>query len=131
MATSLTTFLMFQDGNAEVAMGFYTGLFADGEILEVERYGADGPGPAGTVERARFRIAGQTLMAIDSPIRHGFDFTPSVSLFVQCENDEEIERLFAALAEDGVVLMPLGDYGFAAKFGWCNDRFGVSWQLTL
>jgi predicted 3-demethylubiquinone-9 3-methyltransferase (glyoxalase superfamily) len=50
---------------------------------------------------------------------------------VQCADEAEIDRLYAALAERGTELMPLGDYGFSARFGWINDRFGVSWQLNL
>ncbi len=70
-------------------------------------------------------------MCIDSPAAHDFTFTPAISLFVQCENEAEIGRLYAALADQGTELMPLGSYGFSAKFGWVNDRFGVSWQLNL
>jgi len=54
-----------------------------------------------------------------------------MSLFLECESEAELDRLFAALAEGGQQLMPLGKYGFSRKFGWCNDRFGVSWQLNL
>jgi predicted 3-demethylubiquinone-9 3-methyltransferase (glyoxalase superfamily) len=70
-------------------------------------------------------------MCIDSPATHDFAFTTSMSLYVQCDSDVEIERLYGALGEGGQVLMPLDSYGFSPKFGWVNDRFGVSWQLTL
>jgi predicted 3-demethylubiquinone-9 3-methyltransferase (glyoxalase superfamily) len=70
-------------------------------------------------------------MCIDSYVKHDFAFTPSVSLYVRCEDETEINRLYAALAEQGSELMPLGSYGFSTKFGWVNDRFGVSWQLDL
>jgi predicted 3-demethylubiquinone-9 3-methyltransferase (glyoxalase superfamily) len=126
----ITTFLMF-DGNAEEAMTFYTSLFGDAGISSITRYGADGPGPEGSVQHAAFSLAGQRFMCIDSPARHDFTFTPAISLFVQCENEAEIGRLYAALAEQGTELMPLGSYGFSTKFGWVNDRFGVSWQLNL
>jgi len=69
-------------------------------------------------------------MCIDSPSVHEFTFTPSISLFVDCESVEEIEKLYSALSKDGKEFMPLGEYGFSEKFGWCQDRFGVSWQLT-
>ena len=62
---------------------------------------------------------------------HDFGFTPSVSLFVECQDEAELEKLFAELSGEGRVLMPLGDYGFSRRFGWCNDRYGVSWQLNL
>lgn len=126
----ITTFLMFE-GNAEEAMTFYLSLFEDVEIISITRHGADGPGAEGSVQHASFSLAGQRFMCIDSPAKHEFTFTPSMSLFVQCADEAEIDRLYAALAEQGAALMPLGDYGFSAKFGWVNDRFGVSWQLNL
>jgi predicted 3-demethylubiquinone-9 3-methyltransferase (glyoxalase superfamily) len=126
----ITTFLMFE-GNAEEAMTFYMSLFDGAEVVSINRYGADGPGAEGSVQRATFSLAGQQFMCIDSPASHEFTFTPAISLFVQCENEAELDRLFAALAEEGTQLMPLGNYGFSAKFGWVNDRFGVSWQLNL
>src|SRR5436305_7200222 len=126
----ISTFLMFE-GNAEEAMTFYLSLFDDAEIISITRYGADGPGTDGSVQHASFSLAGERFMCIDSPMKHEFTFTPSMSLFVQCEDEAEIDRLYAALAEQGAELMPLGDYGFSAKFGWVNDRFGVSWQLNL
>lgn len=126
----ITTFLMFE-GNAEKAMDFYRSLFDDAEVVTLSRYGADGPGTEGTVQHATFTLAGQQFMCIDSPAHHEFTFTPAVSLFVQCESEAEIDRLYAALAEGGGELMPLGNYGFSIKFGWVNDRFGVSWQLSL
>ncbi len=126
----ITTFLMFE-GNAEEAMTFYISLFDDAEVVSVSRYGAEGPGAEGSVQQATFTLAGQPFMCIDSPMKHGFTFTPAISLFVQCADEAELDRLYAALAERGAELMPLGDYGFSAKFGWVNDRFGVSWQLNL
>jgi predicted 3-demethylubiquinone-9 3-methyltransferase (glyoxalase superfamily) len=54
-----------------------------------------------------------------------------MSLFLECDSEAELDRLFAAFSEGGQTLMPLGDYGFSKKFGWCNDRFGVSWQLNF
>ncbi|SEL93178.1 VOC family protein [Streptacidiphilus jiangxiensis] len=126
----ITTFLMFE-GRAEEAMTFYTSLFDDGEILSIDRYGADGPGAEGTVRLASFALAGQQYRCVDSPAKHAFGFTPSVSLFVECDTEEEIDRLYGLLAEGGQELMALGDHGFSARFGWVNDRFGVSWQLNL
>lgn len=128
----ITTFLMFE-GRAEEAMTFYLSLFDDAEVLGISRYGADdaGGGEEGKVRHASFSLAGQTLMCIDSSVKHEFGFTPAVSLYVQCDDEAEIERLYGALAEQGAVLMPLGSYGFSDRFGWVNDRFGVSWQLNL
>lgn len=120
----LTPFLMFQNGEAEEAMTFYTGLFADGEVVAVDRK------PEGGIQLAVFSIAGQQVRCIDSPPVHEFGFTPSLSLFVRCESREELDKLWAGLNEGGSALMPLDDYGFG-PFGWTNDRFGVSWQLSL
>jgi predicted 3-demethylubiquinone-9 3-methyltransferase (glyoxalase superfamily) len=119
------------EGVAEEAMNFYVSLFRGSEIQQVERYGPDGPGAEGTVKVARFTLAGQDLMCIDSPAKHAFTFTPSISLFVDCESEAELDELFGRLSAGGGVLMPLGNYGFSTKFGWVNDRFGVSWQLNL
>ena len=63
--------------------------------------------------------------------RPAFTFTPSVSLFVDCADEEEFDRAFGTLSEGGSVLMPPDNYGFSTKFVWLNDRFGVSWQLNL
>jgi predicted 3-demethylubiquinone-9 3-methyltransferase (glyoxalase superfamily) len=128
-AQKITTFLMFE-GCAQEAMNFYVSLFEDARVESVHRYEAGAQGPEGSIQHATFTLAGQQFMCIDSPVSHQFGFTPAVSLFVQCASDEEIGRLFAALAQGGQELMPLGDYGFSEKFGWVNDRFGVSWQLN-
>jgi predicted 3-demethylubiquinone-9 3-methyltransferase (glyoxalase superfamily) len=86
-------------------------------------------GAEGTVKLARFTLAGRELLCIDSPVKHGFTFTPAISLFVECE--AELEAAFSRLSEGGDVLMPVGHYGFSTKFGWLTDRFGVSWQPNL
>jgi predicted 3-demethylubiquinone-9 3-methyltransferase (glyoxalase superfamily) len=119
------------DGVAEQAMKFYTSLFPRSGIAEIERYGPGEPGTPGTVKRATFTVAGQTFACIDSPVKHSFTFTPSISLFVDCENEAELDAAFQQLADGGAVLMPLGSYGFSKRFGWLTDRFGVSWQLNL
>ena len=126
----IITFLMFT-GQAEAAMTLYTSLFQRSEILNLTRYGANDMGAEGTIQHATFTLNGQELMAIDSSAVHAFTFTPSISLYVRCENEEEIDRVFAALAADGQILMPLDQYPFSKKFGWLADRFGVSWQLSL
>ncbi len=130
MAKAVTPFLMFE-GRAEEAMTFYIGLFPDSRMVAIDRYGPDGPGAEGTVVVAIFMLGGQAIMCSDSPVPHAFTFTPSSSLFVTCESEAELDRLSAALTEDGEVLMPPNNYGFSRKFTWVNDRFGVSWQLNL
>ena len=122
--------LMFE-GNAEQAMRFYVSLFDDSEIVRLERYGPEGPGKEGSVVQAEFTLAGRRYTCIDSHIQHPFSFTPSISLFIECENREEFERLLEQLSEQGEMLMPPDDYGFSTRFAWLNDRFGVSWQLNL
>ncbi|MEU4514231.1 VOC family protein [Nonomuraea wenchangensis] len=131
MTQKTTTFLMFQNGDAEEAMTFYISLFDDAKVVHVERFAAGEPGPEGKIKHATFTLAGQEYMCIDSGPQHAFTFTPSISIYVACDTEEEIDRLYAALAEGGGQLMPLGSYGFSTKFGWVNDRFGVSWQLNL
>jgi predicted 3-demethylubiquinone-9 3-methyltransferase (glyoxalase superfamily) len=130
MAQKIKTFLMFE-GRCEQAMNFYVSLFAGAAITGVRRYGSEGPGKEGSVMQATFSLAGQTFMCIDSPVKHEFTFTPAMSLFVDCADEPEIDTLFAKLSESGQVLMPLGQYPFARKFGWVSDQFGVSWQLNL
>jgi predicted 3-demethylubiquinone-9 3-methyltransferase (glyoxalase superfamily) len=126
----ITTFLMFQ-GKAEEAMTFYLSLFDDAEVVSIKRYGPGEAGAEGSVEHATFTLAGQRLMCMDSSVSHAFTFTPAISLYVECDTEGEIDRIYAALVEKGAELMPLGSYGFSAKFGWLVDRFGVSWQLTF
>jgi predicted 3-demethylubiquinone-9 3-methyltransferase (glyoxalase superfamily) len=127
----VTPFLMFQNRNAEEAMNFYTSLIEDSAITNIVRYGANESGDEGTVMQATFTLKGQEFMCIDSNVKHQFDFTPSFSIFLTCDTEEELEFIYGKLNEGGQALMPLGDYGFSKKFGWLNDRFGVSWQLNL
>ncbi|MEV0387792.1 VOC family protein [Nonomuraea sp. NPDC050643] len=131
MTQKIHTFLMFQNDDAEEAMNFYVSLFDDAKVVAVAHYGPGEPGTEGTVKHATFMLAGQEYMAIDSSVKHEFGFTPSMSLYVGCGSEEEIERLYGALLDGGKPLMPLDSYGFSTRFGWVNDRFGVSWQLNL
>lgn len=130
MSTQVRPFLMFA-GSAENAMRFYVSLFPGSRIIDIEYFEPGEAGPAGSVKRATFTVAGQTVMCFDSPVKHEFGFTPAFSLFVDCDSDEEQQRLHAALASGGTILMPLDNYGFSRKFAWLNDRYGVSWQLNL
>ncbi|MET0987704.1 MAG: VOC family protein [Steroidobacteraceae bacterium] len=130
MASKITPFLMFQ-GSANEAIRFYVSLFPRSEINHLEHYVPGEPGAEGTVKRAELTLVGQRIMCIDSPVKHAFTFTPSMSLFVECESETELDAVFQQFAMDGQTLMPLANYGFSRKFGWLNDRFGVSWQLNL
>jgi Uncharacterized protein conserved in bacteria len=126
----ITPFLTF-DGQAEEAMNFYVSLFEQSEIVSITRYGPEGFGKEGSVMHATFTLNGQVFMCIDSSVKHEWTFTPAVSLYVSCQSEEEIDRLFDRLSQGGQVLMPLDSYPFSAKFGWVNDKYGVSWQLSL
>lgn len=118
-------FLMF-DGRAEEAMTCYVSLFRDAEVLKLKRF--DG----GTgVESGLFRVGDLEIMTFDSPVKHAFGFTPAISLFVNMDSPDDIDACFAQLSESGNVLMGLDAYPFSPKFGWVQDRFGVSWQLSL
>jgi predicted 3-demethylubiquinone-9 3-methyltransferase (glyoxalase superfamily) len=130
MAALVTPFLMFQ-GDAEAALELYLAAFPEAVQLSIERWGPGEPGPEDGFKRANIRIAGQTVILFESPVKHAFGFTPAASLFVECESEAELEALAARLGEGGEFLMPVGDYGFSRRFGWLNDRFGVSWQLNL
>ncbi|UIJ70730.1 VOC family protein [Aurantimonas sp. HBX-1] len=124
-----TPFLMFQ-GRCEEALRFYEATLPDTRIEQLTHHGADGPGVPGTVFLARLRLAGQTVMANDSPPVHDFGFTPSFSFWIDCAAPAEVDHLAAALGADGGgVMMPPGDYGFAERFAFVADRFGVSFQL--
>ncbi|NLN33514.1 MAG: VOC family protein [Flavobacteriaceae bacterium] len=131
MKQKITPFLTFQKNDAEEAMNFYISLFDNSKIIDIQRWGKDGPGKEGTIMHATFQLNGQQFMCSDSQPVHNWDFTPAVSNYVECEDEEEIERLFSKLSENGEVTMPLDNYGFSQKFGWIIDRFGVSWQLNL
>lgn len=129
----ITPFLWFDD-NAEEAMNFYVSIFPNSKIANINRYKDDIPGSGvtgmkGKVLTGVFELAGQQFMTLDGGPT--FKFTPSISFFVSCETEEEIDKLWAALSEDGETLMPFQKYPFSDKFGWTNDRFGVSWQLIL
>ena len=130
MTKSVSTFLMFT-GRCEEALNFYTSLISNSKIESITKWGSGGPGKEGTVMRATFTLNGVEYLATDSPAAHAFTFTPSISLFAECDDEAELDRLFEALSENQRVLMPLGNYGFSKKFGWCVDRFGVSWQLNF
>ena len=124
MITAAAPFLMFQ-GRCEEALTFYAATLPGCRIVSLDRK------PDGTAAMARLSIGGLEILSNDSPPVHDFDFTPSTSIFLTVDSAEEVDRLTAALGEDGKVLMPANDYGFSQRFGWAQDRFGVSWQINL
>ena len=113
----ITPFLWF-DNNAEEAMNFYVSIFKNSKILRVSRYGDAGPGPKGTVMAATFELEGQQFQALNGG--PAYKFTPAISLFVNCETQEEVDALWARLLEGG---------GREDQCGWLQDRFGLSWQI--
>ncbi|MCR9229064.1 MAG: VOC family protein [Flavobacteriaceae bacterium] len=131
MKKQITTFLTFQDNKAEEAMNFYIDLFDNSKVIEVQRYGKDGPGKEGTIIKAIFELTGKQFICSDSFIQHEWNFTPAISNWVACETKEDISHLFEKLSESGDVKMPLDNYGFSKQFAFVEDRFGVSWQLNL
>lgn len=127
----IATFLTFQKGDAEPAMNFYISLFDNSKVNELKRWGKEGGEMEGKIMHATFTLDGKLFMCSDSPAIHDWGFTPAVSNFVECVDESELERLFTKLSENGKVMMPLDNYGFSQKFGFVEDRFGVSWQLNL
>jgi predicted 3-demethylubiquinone-9 3-methyltransferase (glyoxalase superfamily) len=113
---------MFQDWSARLAVERYVEIIPNSAINDVT--GSDGPG-----QTIRFTLANRPFIAFNSPIGHDFGFTPSMSIFVTCDTPDEVDDLFARLSTAGSVMMPLDDYGFSQRFGWCTDRYGVSWQI--
>lgn len=121
-------FLWF-DNQAEEARDFYTSIFRNSKVGHVTRYGAAGPGPEGSVMTAAFELEGLEFTALNGgPV---FNFTPAISFFVSCETHEEVDELWVQLSAGGSALMPLQRYPFSEKFGWVEDKYGVSWQLNL
>lgn len=123
MITAAAPFLMFQ-GQCENALTFYVGAIPGAQILSIDRK------PDGAVAMARLSLAGLEIMANDSPPVHDFGFTPSTSIFLSVDEREDVDALASALGEGGKALMPPDDYGFSRRFGWTQDRFGVSWQIN-
>ncbi|MET8628522.1 VOC family protein [Kitasatospora sp. NPDC004669] len=114
----ITTFLWFDD-QAETAAVFYTSLFPDSGITEVTRYGEAGPGEAGSVMTVDFELAGREYTALNGGPE--FTFTEAISLQAECEDQQEIDELWAKLTADG---------GQEGPCGWLKDRYGLSWQIT-
>jgi predicted 3-demethylubiquinone-9 3-methyltransferase (glyoxalase superfamily) len=124
----ITPCLLF-DGKAEEATNFYTSIFKNSKAVSIMRYGEAGPGPKGTVMSATFQLDGQEFIALNGGPQ--FTFSPAISFFVNCETQKEVDDLWKKLSEGGTVLMKLDKYPFSEKFGWVEDKFGVSWQLNL
>ena len=112
----ITPFLWF-DGNAEEAMNLYVSVFKNSKIVNVRRYGDAGPGPKGSVMTGTFQIEGQEFFALNGGPK--YRFTPAISLFVNCETQEEVDELWNKLSAGG----------HKDRCGWLQDKFGLSWQI--
>ena len=106
------------DGRAEEAMNFYTSIFKNSKVGNVSRYGDAGPGPKGSVMSATFELEGQSFYALNGgPM---FKFNPAISMFVNCETQEEVDDLWNKLSEGGK----------PNRCGWLDDKFGITWQIV-
>jgi len=113
----IAPFLWFND-NAEEAMNFYVSVFKNSKIVSTDRYGDAGPGPKGTLMSGTFQLEGQEFYALNGGPQ--FKFTEAISLFVNCETQQEVDELWAKLTADG---------GEESQCGWLKDKFGLSWQI--
>lgn len=112
----ITPFLWF-DHQAEEAMNFYVSIFKNSKAGTITRYGDAGPGPKGTVMSVTFELDGQQFMALNGgPLFH---FTEAISLFVNCETQQEVDELWEKLSAGGQ----------KSRCGWLKDKFGLSWQI--
>lgn len=122
----ITTHLWF-DKEAKEAAEFYASAF--GGDSKVKNVTTIHDTPSGDADIVSFDLAGSEFMAISAgPL---FKFNPAVSLFVTCASEEEFDTLWSKLSADGQVMMEAQAYPFSKKYGWCADRYGLSWQLNL
>jgi predicted 3-demethylubiquinone-9 3-methyltransferase (glyoxalase superfamily) len=113
------------DREAVEAAEFYAATFPDSRVIDVTTI-PDTPG--GDTDVVTLRVCGQWFQAINAgPL---CSFNPSVSFAVSCETVEEVDRLWGKLADGGTVLMPLDAYPFSERYGWIQDRYGLSWQVA-
>ncbi|GAA1388231.1 VOC family protein [Kitasatospora putterlickiae] len=110
---------LWYDDQAEEAVRYYTSVFPDSRITDVTHYTEAGPGTPGEVLTVAFELDGRPFVALNGgPV---FPFTEAVSLQVRCDDQAEVDRLWAALLEGG---------GQESRCGWLKDRWGLSWQVT-
>ena len=112
----IVPYLWFND-QAEEAVNFYTSIFKDSKIAEVSRYADDGSGQVGKVMTMTFQLNGQDFMALSGG--PAFSFSPAISLFVNCESQDEVDHLWEKLSAGGQI----------EQCGWLKDKFGISWQI--
>lgn len=128
----IVPYLWFEK-ESEEAVDFYISLFDNSKVDRVMKYdeaSAKVSGmPEGSVMTIDFTLAGQKFGVLNGGDM--FKFSPAISFFVSCKTEEEIQELWDKLIEGGKELMPLMQYPFSEKYGWVEDRYGVSWQLNL
>jgi predicted 3-demethylubiquinone-9 3-methyltransferase (glyoxalase superfamily) len=105
------------DSEAEEAASFYTSIFDDSKVSKILYYGEAGPRPAGMVMTVTFELAGQEFTALNGGPE--FKFNEALSLLVNCESQEEVDRFWEELSAGGE----------KGPCGWLKDKFGVSWQV--
>jgi len=110
-----------QHKKAEEAIRFYTSVFENSDVLQLERYKA-GEGPEGAVVHAKFTLNGQEFVAMDSHTPLPYNFNPALSLVVNCETQEEVDYYWDKLSEGG--------FEGAQQCGWLQDKYGLSWQVV-
>src|SRR6266496_1880029 len=121
----ITPHLWF-DTEAVEAAEFYASTFPDSKVTNVTTISNT---PSGDTDIVSFELWGQPFMAISAgPL---FKFTPAVSFAVACTSREQLDTIWARLSEGGNVLMPLAAYPFSERYGWTQDRYGLSWQIML
>src|ERR1700681_1080290 len=113
----ITPFLWF-DHQAEEAARFYASIFPNSKVIQVVRYGAAGPGPAGSAMTVEFQLEGQSFVALNGgPV---FKFTEAISFVVNCQTQDELDQFWEKLS----------DGGEEGRCGWLKDRYGLSWQIV-
>jgi len=124
--------LWFNDTSEEAA-NFYITVFKNAKINRIDYYtdaGKEQHGHnAGDVMTVDFQIEDAHFVALNGGPQ--FSLSPAISFFVYCETAEEVDELWGKLVDGGSVLMPVNEYPFSARYGWLNDKFGVSWQFAV
>lgn len=124
----ITPFLWY-DNAAEEAMTLYASLLENSEVTQVIHMPDAMAEEPGKVQMVAAKLAGREVQAMNAGPHH--PFTPSISMFVGCETVEQVDALFNGLSDGGMALMPLDAYPFGERFGWVQDRYGLSWQISL
>jgi len=127
----ISPFLWFDD-QAEEAAKFYASVFKNSKVISTTRYdeaSANASGrPKGSVMTVSFELSGQEFTALNGG--PAFHINPSISFFVNCESGEEVDEYWQKVSDGGKVLMSLDKYPFSERYGWVQDKYGVSWQIT-